>query len=288
MVAAPAGRAALLTAVAMVAFAANSVLCRAALADGGVDAASFTALRLASGAATLWIILRLRNGRTARADRRSLATAAMLLVYALAFAYAYRWLDAGTGALLLFAAVQITMLGVGLWRGERLTPRQWAGWTAAALGLVLLLSPGLRAPHPLGAALMITAGAAWGVYSLLGRGSGDPVRATAANFLRAAPLALLALPLHALLAGPLRIDATTATYALLSGVFASALGYIVWYAALPLLRATTAATVQLTVPVIAALGGVLWLGETPSLRLLGSGAMVLGGVWLALAAGRRT
>jgi drug/metabolite transporter (DMT)-like permease len=267
-----------LTTAAMTAFAANSLLCRLALRTELIDPASFTSLRLISGAAALWLLLRFRGGGQSRAgDWRS---AVALFIYAAAFSFAYVSLAVGVGALLLFGAVQATMLAAGYRGGERAGPMQSVGLALSVAGLVFLVLPGLSAPAPVGAALMLAAGIAWGVYSLRGRGNGaDPTRITAGNFLLAAPLALLFnlpfLPrLHAETAG--------VVYALASGALASGLGYVIWYAALKGLTATRAAIVQLSVPVLAAFGGVLLLDEAVTPRLLIASCAILGGVALAV------
>jgi len=266
-------RVVLLTLLALVAFAGNSLLCRVALRSGSIDAAGFTALRLLSGALALALIVRLR--RPAPDGAGNWTSAAALFAYAAAFSFAYLELTAATGALLLFGAVQATMIGWGIARGERLHQRHLAGFVLALAGLVGLLSPGLTRPPLGGSLLMLAAGAAWGVYSLRGRGVGDPTRVTAGNFLRAVPMALaLSLAIHPDLPEP----GPGALWAVVSGALASGVGYAIWYTALPALRATTAATVQLAVPVLAAAGGVVLLGEAPTLRLLVAAAAVLGGI----------
>lgn len=283
-----AGRAALLTLLAMLAFAANSILCRLALTQTDIDPAGFTLVRIASGAASLWLIARATGHAKAGpgAKAGSWRGAAALLAYAGAFSFAYLTMTAGTGALLLFGAVQATMILVGLYRGERLVPLQWGGLALALGGLALLLAPGLSAPDPLGGLLMVVAGAAWGVYSLLGRASRDPIATTAGNFLRATPmaavLALLAALVGPLLGGGVRWDQGGLVYAVLSGALASGVGYAIWYAALPALTAARAASVQLSVPVVTALAAVLALGEriTPILAL--SSLAVLGGIALVI------
>jgi drug/metabolite transporter (DMT)-like permease len=270
-------RVVLLTALAMLAFAANSLLCRVALRETGIDAASFTTVRIAAGALVLWLLLRLRGGGVAR--HGSWASALALFAYAAGFSYAYLSLPAAVGALLLFGAVQATMIGYGLARGERFNRRQGLGLLLAGGGLVGLMLPGLSAPPAGGAALMIAAGVAWGVYSLRGRGARDPTATTAGNFVRALPfaaaLSLAMLPRAAL-------DGAGVGYAVASGALASGLGYAIWYAALPGLRATSAATVQLSVPVIAALGGALFLGEAITPRLVLAAVAVLGGIALVI------
>lgn len=268
---------AVLTALAMLAFAANSLLCRLALQSQAMDAASFTAVRLVSGALMLALVVRLRRAPTVGGG--NWWSAGLLFVYAAAFSFAYVSLPAAVGALLLFGAVQATMVGVGLWRGEHLALRQWAGLALALGGLVVLLRPGLSAP-PWGAAmLMLVAGMAWGAYSLRGKGAIDPMGVTAGNFLRAAPLALL---LAALLLGQSSLSAAGLAYALCSGALTSGLGYVAWYAALPGLKAGAAASVQLSVPLLAALGAVALLGETWTLRLALAGCAILGGISLVV------
>jgi drug/metabolite transporter (DMT)-like permease len=267
-----------LTSLSMLAFAANSLLCRVALKHTGIDAASFTLVRIVSGALALWLIVRLRDGKPVSAG--SWPSALALFVYAAAFSFAYLSLTAATGALLLFGAVQATMIGFGLYRGERLAGRQGLGLACALAGLAGLLLPGLSAPPAHGAALMLVAGAAWGVYSLRAKGSGDALRTTAGNFGRAAvfaaALTLCTLPWN-------RLDAAGVVCAIASGALASGVGYAVWYTALAGLKATSAATVQLSVPVIAAAGGIALLGEPLTLRFAMASAAVLGGIALVIA-----
>ena len=276
-----------LTALAMLAFAGNSLLCRATLAGGTIDAASFTTVRLISGALALWLIVRLRTGAGAAAGdgMGHWGSALALFVYAAAFSFAYVDLSAATGALLLFGAVQATMIGRGLMRGERLRPRQWIGLCVAIAGLVTLLLPGLSAPSPRAAALMLSAGVAWGVYSLRGARGGDPLRETAGNFLRAAPFAV-ALSVATL--GHWHGSATGLGLAIASGALTSGIGYAIWYTALPALKAAQAASVQLTVPLIAALGAVVLLDEPMSLRLFAAAVAIVGGVALVILTGRRS
>lgn len=272
----------LLTALAMLAFAGNSLLCRLALRETAIDAASFTAVRLLAGACTLWLLLQLRQNRQAPAG--SWAGAVALFTYAAAFSFAYLQLDTGVGALLLFGAVQLSMLLWGLLRGERLGLCASLGTALATAGLLALLLPGASAPPLLAALLMLLAGVAWGAYSLLGRGQGNPLAVTAGNFLRATPLALL---LALAVLPQLNWDGPGLFYALLSGALTSGVGYAIWYSALPGLHASQAATVQLSVPILAALGGSLLLGEALTLRLLLSAVAVLGGIALVLSARQR-
>jgi drug/metabolite transporter (DMT)-like permease len=276
-------RTATLTLVAMLAFAANSVLCRLALQETAIDPASFTIIRLLAGALMLAGLLAARGGRAARLRAGNWRSALALFAYAAGFSFAYVSLTTGTGALLLFAAVQATMIGAGLARGERLARRQSVGLALALGGLVYLLLPGLAAPPLAGALLMIAAGIAWGSYSLLGRGTPDALAATAGNFLRTVPMAIA---LGVVVLENPHMDTRGALYALLSGALASGAGYAVWYAALRGLKATSAATVQLSVPLIAALGGALLLGEALTLRLALSSLAILGGVAVVLV-GRR-
>jgi len=270
-----------LTVLAMIAFAGNSLLCRLALKHTAIDAASFTSIRLVSGALVLWLIVRVRGG--GHGIKGNWPSALALFAYAACFSYAYLGLAAGTGALLLFGAVQSTMIGYGLWSGERLTRQQLAGLVCAFGGFAGLMLPGLSAPPIFASALMLGAGVAWGIYSLRGRGVGDPMGVTAGNFVRAAPIAALssaiALPWSSL-------DADGFWYAVCSGALASGVGYAIWYKALRGLKATSAATVQLSVPVIAAAGGIVFLGEAVSLRLLVASAAILGGIGLVFAARR--
>jgi drug/metabolite transporter (DMT)-like permease len=271
------------TALALVAFALNSILCRLALAAGAIDAVLFTLVRLGSGAVCLLVILAWR-GQARQRPVVDPAGAVMLFVYAIAFSLAYRELSAGVGALILFGMVQATMIGWGLARGERLDRLGWTGLLAALVGLGLLAGGGARGAGGQGSLLMALAGIAWGVYSLRGRVQQAPLAATTGNFTLAvlpAGLALLLLP------GDRHGSAWGITLAVLSGALASGLGYVAWYAALPHLRATQAATVQLLVPVIAAGGGVLLLAEAITLRLLAAAVLILGGVRLALLGGRR-
>ena len=270
-----------LTMLAMLAFAGNSLLCRAALDHTRIDAASFTTIRLLSGTLMLWMIVGSR-GET-RAGSGDWLSAFALFAYAAAFSFAYVSLPAATGALLLFGAVQMTMIGYGLRRGEHLLPLQWAGLMVALCGLVLLLFPGLAAPPVQAAAMMLCAGIAWGVYSLRGKGAGDPIRVSAANFLRTVPFSL-ALSLS--MWSGTTWDANGVAYAVASGALTSGLGYAIWYTALPALKSTHAATVQLSVPLIAALGAVALLGEAATLRLAMASAVIVGGIALVVFPGR--
>ena len=264
-----AGHVLALTAIAMLAFAANSLLCRLALGQGLIDAASFATVRVVAGAVMLALIL-LPRWRAA----------VMLFLYMAGFSFAYATLSAGTGALILFSAVQLTMFVVALRGGEHFPMLSWLGLAIAVAGLVYLVSPGLTAPDPLGAALMTIAGIAWGVYSLQGRAAADPLESTANNFVCAVPM-VIAVSLFFI--NEFRVSAAGLALAVTSGAVTSGLGYVAWYAALRGLPRTRAATVQLSVPVIAAVGGVALLAEPITVRLLIASTATLGGVWIVLA-----
>ncbi|GAA4028678.1 DMT family transporter [Actimicrobium antarcticum] len=277
-----------LTALAMIAFAANSILCRIALKQSGIDPATFTVIRITAGALMLWLIVRLRRttatSGSAVTSTGNWRSALALFVYAAGFSFAYISLSAATGALLLFGAVQATMISYGLWSGERIGRWQVAGLTLACIGIVFLLLPGLSAPPLAGALLMVCAGIAWGVYSLRARGAGDPLLVTAGNFMRAVPLALvfgLTMLSHS------SADPTGVAYAIISGAVASGLGYAIWYTALRGLTASTAATVQLSVPVLATVGGMLFLGEPITQRFVLASVAILGGLALFVLNARR-
>ncbi len=268
----------LLTTIAMLAFAANSLLCRLALGAGLIDAASFTGVRVASGAIMLGLIVipRFRAHGHATVDWRAVL---MLFAYMICFSIAYLSLGAGTGALILFGAVQLTMFVVALRAGEEFSIMSWMGLSLAIGGLVYLIFPGVSAPDPVGALLMTVAGIAWGFYSLIGRSVSDPMEATAYNFVYSMPLVAIT---SLLLIDDFHITSTGAALAVASGAIASGLGYFIWYAALRGLSAIRAATVQLSVPIIAAFGGVLLLAEDVTLRLLLASAATLGGVAIVL------
>lgn len=272
----------ILVLLTMIAFAGNSLLCRLALKNTTIDPATFTTIRLLSGAIALWLIVRLRDGVSVREGNWT--SAFTLFAYAVTFSFAYTSLSAGTGALLLFGAVQVTMIGYGFWSGERLRAFQVAGLVLAFAGLIGLMLPGLSAPSLQGSALMLSAGVAWGIYSLLGRKGGEPVRTNAGNFLRAAPMTVL-LSVAAL--KWTSIDMPGTMYAIASGALTSGVGYSIWYTALKGLRATHAATIQLSVPVIAALGGIALLGEHLTLRLIVAAIAILGGIALVILNQRR-
>lgn len=266
-----------LTSLAMIAFAGNSLLCRLALSTTNIDAASFTSLRLISGALILWLLA--QGKETTHNGTGSWWSAIALFAYAAGFSFAYISLPAATGALLLFGSVQATMIGFGLWRGERLQHLQLAGLVLALLGLTGLLLPGISAPPLAGSVLMLAAGVAWGVYSLRGKGAGNPIKVSAGNFLRTVPLTLV---VSLFMFDEVSIDKPGFFYAMGSGALASGIGYVIWYSALPFLKATHAATVQLSVPVIAALGGVAFLDEHISLRLVLASVAILGGIALVI------
>lgn len=272
-----------LTSLVMVAFAMNSLLCREALASNAIGVADFTVARLVSGAVTLWLLVAVTRGK--RRIGGTWLSAVALFGYAVCFSFAYVTLSAGTGALLLFGAVQIAMISWGLMRGERFTALEWLGVLSAFFGLVWFVAPGVEAPPLWGAILMVVSGVFWAVYSLRGRGVTDPTGDTAGNFVRSIPLVgVLYLFSH-----DSAVSATWEGWALAisSGALASGLGYALWYLVLPRLTAGTAATVQLSVPIIAAVGGVLFLGEAFSSRLAVASMVVLGGIFLFIQSGRR-
>jgi drug/metabolite transporter (DMT)-like permease len=264
--------------VSLIAFAANSILSRLALGRGTIDAASFSTIRLLSGALILMLLTRLTGRRTVE-GQGSWRSGAALSLYAITFSYAYLLLDTGTGALFLFGSVQTTMIIFGLASGERPTTAEWLGLLIAIAGLIGLVLPGVSSPSPAGAALMAAAGICWGLYSVRGRGADNPIRITTGNFIRAVPFAIV---VSVIMLPTLHISTRGLLIASLSGGIASGLGYVVWYTAMRGLTATLAATAQLAVPVLAAAGGVLFLSETVSARLMLSGLTILGGVGLAI------
>ena len=274
-----------LTSLAMLAFAGNSLLCRLALKQTNIDAISFTSVRLVSAALILWLVLRInhRPNKIGGNWRSALA----LFAYAAGFSLAYINLSAATGSLLLFGAVQASMISYGLWRGEKFRPVQLLGFILALVGLIGLVLPGLAAPPLLSSLLMLGAGVAWGIYSLRGKSASnagqpserDPTLITAGNFLRTVPITL-ALSLFTL--NTANFDPAGLGYAILSGAITSGIGYVIWYKALPMLKATSAATVQLSVPVIAALGGILFLGELLTLRIVLASLAILLGIALVI------
>jgi len=274
-------RTAVLTALTMIAFASNSLLTRGALGNGLIDAPSFTLLRLSTGAVTLALLLSMRSTSAGRGrSHGSWLSGGWLAGYAVAFTLAYTMIGAGVGALLLFGAVQATMIAAGLAGGERPRVTDWIGLALAMTGLAWLTLYGANRPDGLGAALMVLAGVCWGAYSIAGRRSRDPMANTAGNFWRAAliSVAVLAYPATA------RGQATPAgmLLAAASGAVASGMGYTLWYSVLPSLGAWRAALVQLTVPVLTGLGAALVLGESISRRLVISAILVGAGVALSL------
>lgn len=272
-------RIALFTIFALIAFASNSVLNRLALGNNTIDAGSFVGIRIAAGAFSLWLL----NGFSKQSFdvkwRGHFRPALYLLLYGVAFSFAYRSLSSGTGAFILFGTVQATMLSMGFIKGERPSWTEWLGLLLAISGLVYLLLPGLSAPEPAGATLMVVAGVAWAFYSLSGKGVADPLQATASNFAAALPMVLV-VNLFTFSASHLSLKGTL--YACLSGSITSGVGYAVWYAALKGLTNTQAALLQLSVPVLAAVGGILFLSEHITNRLLWSGLLIIGGVTFAL------
>ena len=268
-----------LTVFALVAFAANSVLCRLALGEGSIDAASFTIIRLLSGAVVLLAILQLTGKKSLAPAKGSWSAALMLFIYAGAFSFAYISLDTGTGALILFGAVQLTMISAAVLSGDRLHLSEWTGIAIAFAGFVYLVLPSATTPSFSGFILMTSAGIAWGIYTLMGRRSASPLSDTAYNFTRTLPL-LIVMGLFFIQGA--QLSAKGILLAVLSGAIASGIGYTIWYMALQGLSATLAAVSQLSVPVIAALGGVVFISESISFRFMLASAMILGGIALVV------
>lgn len=279
----PDTRTASLTSLALVAFASNSILCRLALGRHLIDAGTFTSVRLLSGAAALVALVILRDRRPLALRMRWQASIA-LFAYAAPFSFAYLLIPASGGALVLFGAVQATMIGWEILQGKRLDKTELIGLALALSGLVTLTLPGTTGLDLTGVGLMAVAGIAWGVYSLLGRGVDDPLFATAGNF---AFSVVFAIPMAVLSTGEWNVSQQGLVLAVASGALASGIGYAVWYTALRGLSSTQAAMLQLLVPVIAAIGGVVFLDETVSLRLVGSGILIFAGVFLAIVRIRR-
>ena len=275
----------LLVTLTMVAFAANSVFARLGLSDGGMDAAEFTFVRLVSGAVVLALLVLSRTGIVSVVREHGNAMSAlMLFAYAAGFSFAYLQLDTGTGALILFACVQATMIGWGIATGHKPVALEWAGLIVAFGAFIWLVSPGLSAPDPFSAFLMVVAGIAWGIYSLRGRGMSNPLAATAGNFILSVPLAVLLV----VIVSSWSFSTFGVIMAIASGAMTSALGYALWYWCLPQITATRAAIVQLSVPAIATIGGIAFSGEELSLRLGLSCALILGGVAIAILAKQKT
>ena len=267
----------LLAALAMTAFAANSLLCRMALVETDIDPASFTFWRLTSGALMLTVLVVMRNQKPLKEG--NMASAIALFVYAAGFSFAYISMTTGAGALLLFGAVQVTMISWGLFKGERMSALQWGGFLLALVGLILLLLPNAAVPQLSSALMMLAAGIAWGVYSLKGKGAKFPIEATAGNFIRATPLALVLLVIF--WPGG-EFHAEGIAYAVAAGAIASALGYALWYSILVHIAAIKAATLQLSVPVLAVFAGWLFLDEPVTLRIILSSLAVIGGVAMVI------
>jgi len=272
-------RAIVYTSITMLAFAGNSILCRMALRDGAIDPASFTSIRLLSGAVALLLIVRLTSNDASIREHGGWISALVLFFYAICFSYAYISLSAGAGALILFGFVQGTMIAMALWSGDRPSVSEWLGWLLAFGGLVWLLVPGIEAPPAIGATLMALAGIGWGVYSIRGRNETNALVSTCSNFVYSIAFVIV---LTAIMYTNADITNRGVILAIVSGALTSGVGYVIWYTALNYLSAMQAALVQLSVPAIAAAGGVILLAEPVSLRLLTSGALILGGISLAL------
>jgi drug/metabolite transporter (DMT)-like permease len=272
-------RAIVYTSITMLAFAGNSILCRMALRDGAIDPASFTSIRLLSGAVALLLIVRLTSKDASIREHGGWISALVLFFYAICFSYAYISLSAGAGALILFGFVQATMIAMALWSGDRPSVSEWLGWLLAFGGLVWLLIPGIESPPAVGATLMALAGIGWGVYSIRGRVETNALVSTCSNFVYSIAFVIV---LTAIMYTNADITNRGVILAIISGALTSGIGYVIWYTALNYLSAMQAALVQLSVPAIAAAGGVILLAEPVSLRLLTSGALILGGISLAL------
>jgi len=269
----------LLTVFALIAFAANSVLCRLALGSGTIDAASFTGIRLFSGAIALLIILSIKRSNKGLSSKGSWAASLALFLYAITFSYAYLLVDTGTGALILFGSVQISMIFLSLISGTRLHISEWSGVMVAFCGFVYLIVPSITTPSINGFVLMTISGISWGVYTLIGRSSKNPLMDTTFNFIRTIPLVVL---LAILTMQNSSYSSEGIVLALLSGAITSGLGYTIWYIVLKDLSSTQAAVIQLSVPVIAAIGGVVFVSEVITSRLVISTVIVLGGILMVL------
>ena len=276
-----------LTSLALIAFAANSVLCRLALGESSIDASSFTIIRLLSGAAALFVIISIKNrlnknNESIKKTKGNWRGSLMLFVYALSFSFAYISLDTATGALILFGAVQITMIVINTIKGNRLHFTEWLGVALAFAGFVYLMLPGINTPSTFGFALMTISGIAWGLYTLNGRGSENPLSDTAHNFIKTIPLLVIIGLVQIFIMKSTHLTNTGVMLAILSGAIASGVGYSIWYSVLPHLSVVLSAVLQLLVPVIAALGGVLLVNEVITPRLTNSALMILGGILLVI------
>jgi len=265
------------TTLTMLAFASNSLLCRMAMKETTISSASYTSIRLLSGAATLWFIMYCQ--KQASTKYGSWRSALALFVYAVTLSFAYRSINTGAGALVLFGAVQLTMLLAGYLAGERMSSFQNLGFAAALAGLVILVSPNAVAPSIMDSLLMLASGIAWGLYSIFGRGLPDPVAATAGNFIRAVPMAI---GLSIVTLPWMHIDSRGLIYATVSGAITSGIGYLLWYRILQHMSAMTASTIQLSSPLLASIGGVVLLGEVLTRELMVASILILGGIWLVL------
>lgn len=269
----------LTTIFALVCFALNSILCRLALKSDEIDAASFTAIRLVSGAIVLFVIDFFINKNKEKTKSGNWSSAVYLFLYAVCFSFAYIHLTTANGALILFGTVQFTLIAIALYKGERPHRLEWFGFILAFGGLIYLVFPGLSAPPFFSSVLMVSAGIAWGFYTLNGRNSTNPIADTAGNFLRAVPFAI---PVVLIFLAQTHLSPKGILLAVLSGAVASGIGYTAWYAVLKFHTATRAAILQISVPAFAAVGGVIFLAESLSLRLILASFLILGGVTLAI------
>jgi len=273
----------LFTGLALIAFAANSVLCRLALGESAIDASTFTIVRLLAGAIVLTVIMSISkiksNSNTNSSTKGSWPASIALFIYALTFSFAYVTLDTATGALILFGSVQIAMILMSIFSGNRLHISEWFGMAIAFTGFVYLILPGVTTPSVIGFLLMTVSGIAWGIYTLKGRGSKNPIMDTAFNFLRTMPFVII---LAIVTFKYAHYSSEGILLAVLSGSIASGIGYMIWYSALSGLSVTQAAVLQLLVPVIAAVGGSIFVSESISFRLTVSSAMILGGILMVV------
>jgi drug/metabolite transporter (DMT)-like permease len=273
----------LFTGLALIAFAANSVLCRLALGESAIDASTFTIVRLLAGAIVLTVIMSISkiksNSNTNSSTKGSWPASIALFIYGLTFSFAYVTLDTATGALILFGSVQIAMILMSIFSGNRLHISEWFGMAIAFTGFVYLILPGVTTPSVIGFLLMTVSGIAWGIYTLKGRGSKNPIMDTAFNFLRTMPFVII---LAIVTFKYAHYSSEGILLAVLSGSIASGIGYMIWYSALSGLSVTQAAVLQLLVPVIAAVGGIIFVSESISFRLTVSSAMILGGILMVV------
>ncbi|MEO9458053.1 MAG: DMT family transporter [Lentilitoribacter sp.] len=270
----------LLTTITMIAFGANSIFGRVALEGDAIDPSSYSFIRLLSGAIMLAILVGVSSGVSKKnLSHGNIISALCLFAYAAAFSFSYVNIETGVGALILFACVQAVMIGWALYKGDRPSLFEWLGITVAFGAFIWLVSPGLEAPDPIAATLMAISGIAWGAYSLRGKSSSDPLKATAGNFLLSVPMGLVLLFITI---SSSQVTVFGVILAIASGAITSGMGYALWYKVLPQLTATRASIVQLTVPVVAGIGGLIFLSEPLTFRFVLASALILGGVAISI------